>query len=47
MQGGGGQKKPDEEAMEDTELDDLAAEEHKQRDSDTMQARANFIIFRH
>jgi hypothetical protein len=38
MQGGVAAKTAQEEAMEDTELDDLTVEEHKQRDSDTMQA---------
>jgi hypothetical protein len=38
MQGGAPTKTPEEEALQDTELDDLAVEEHKQRDADTMQA---------
>lgn len=40
MQGGGTGKSAEEEAVEDNDLDDLAVEEHKQRDSDTMQARS-------
>lgn len=35
----GGPPKPPEDEVEDTEIDDLSAEQHKQRDSDTMQAR--------
>lgn len=34
----GGPPKPPEDEVEDTEVDDLSAEQHKQRESDTMQA---------
>lgn len=39
MQGGGPGKSVEEEALEGTDLDDLAIEEQKQRDSDTMSVR--------
>lgn len=48
MQGGAATKTPEEEAMEDTEMDDLAVEEHKQRDSDTMQVcDCVFLLLNH